>query len=86
MENFGFENTKRLEGNIGYINFKGFAEPKSSEIALTSAMNFVSNTNSCIQYIPRNNRLNAYEQNNRLNLYESFGGLPCNLQLNLSSN
>lgn len=48
FENFGFENTKRLEGNIGYINFKGFAEPKSSEIALASAMNFVSNTNSLI--------------------------------------
>lgn len=48
LENFGFENIKRLEGNIGYINFKGFAEPKSSEIALASAMNFVSNTNSLI--------------------------------------
>jgi C-terminal processing protease CtpA/Prc len=48
LENFGFEDVKRLEGNIGYINFKGFAEPKSSEIALASAMNFVSNTNSLI--------------------------------------
>ncbi len=48
LENFGFEDVKRLEGNIGYINFKGFAEPKSSEIALASAMNFVSNTKSLI--------------------------------------
>ncbi len=48
LENFGFECIKRLEGNIGYINFKGFAEPNSSKLALASAMNFVSNTNSLI--------------------------------------
>lgn len=48
LENFGFESVERLEGNIGYINFKGFAEPKSSETALASAMNFVANTNSLI--------------------------------------
>ncbi len=52
----------------------------------TRIFDFVSNTNLCIQYIPRNDLLNAYEQNNRLNSYESSGGLPCNLQLNVSSN
>ena len=48
LENFGFENVQRLEGNIGYINFKGFAEPNSSSKTLESAMNFVANTNSLI--------------------------------------
>ncbi|ASK29212.1 hypothetical protein CEY12_03430 [Chryseobacterium sp. T16E-39] len=48
LENFGFENVQRLDGNIGYINFKGFAEPNSSSKTLESAMNFVANTNSLI--------------------------------------
>lgn len=48
LENFGFENIQRLEGNIGYINFKGFASPESSEKTLAAAMNFVANTNSLI--------------------------------------
>ncbi|REC78447.1 hypothetical protein DRF60_08295 [Chryseobacterium elymi] len=48
LENFGFENIQRLEGNIGYINFKGFASPESSEKTLAAAINFVANTNSLI--------------------------------------
>lgn len=47
-ENFGFEEVKRLNGNIGYINFKGFADPKASENTLAAAMNFVANTNALI--------------------------------------
>ncbi|MFS4473640.1 S41 family peptidase [Chryseobacterium sp. T20] len=48
LENFGFESVRRLEGNIGYINFKGFASPKSSANTLAAAMNFVANTNALI--------------------------------------
>ncbi|WP_048507768.1 S41 family peptidase [Chryseobacterium angstadtii] len=48
LENFGFENVLRMEGNIGYINLKGFASAKSSEKTLAAAMNFVANTNSLI--------------------------------------
>lgn len=48
LENFGFEHVQRLQGNVGYINFKGFADPKSSAKVLESAMNFVANTNSLI--------------------------------------
>ncbi|WP_447636773.1 S41 family peptidase [Flavobacterium microcysteis] len=48
LENFGFESVQRLEGNIGYINFKGFASPESSTNTLAAAMNFVANTNSLI--------------------------------------
>ncbi len=54
LYNFGFNEVKRLEGNIGYIDFIGFAEPNSSEFALTSAMNFVSNTNSLIIDLRKN--------------------------------
>jgi C-terminal processing protease CtpA/Prc len=44
----GFEKAERLEGNVGYINYKGFAELKSSRKTLEAAMNFVANTNSLI--------------------------------------
>jgi len=46
--NFGFESVERLKGNIGYINYSGFAESNSSRETLAAAMNFVSNTNSLI--------------------------------------
>ncbi len=46
--NFGFESVQRLPGNIGYINYSGFAEPNSSKATLAAAMNFVANTNSLI--------------------------------------
>nr|WP_315028368.1 S41 family peptidase [uncultured Chryseobacterium sp.] len=48
LENFGFEKVQRLEGNIGYINFKGFASPEASASTLAAAMSFVANTNSLI--------------------------------------
>ncbi|MCQ9633410.1 S41 family peptidase [Chryseobacterium sp. WG23] len=48
LENFGFESVRRLDGNIGYINFKGFASPEASAATLAGAMNFVANTNSLI--------------------------------------
>lgn len=48
LENFGFESVRRLEGNIGYINYKGFASLKASANTLAAAMNFVANTNSLI--------------------------------------
>lgn len=46
--NFGFEEVRRLDGNIGYINYTGFADPAASQLALSSAMNFVANTNALI--------------------------------------
>lgn len=53
--NFGFDEVKRLKGNIGFIKFSGFAEPKSSALALASAMNFISNTNAPIIDLRNNN-------------------------------
>jgi hypothetical protein len=80
LENFGFEEVRRLAGNVGYINFKGFAEPKSSEVALASAMNFVSNTNSLIIDL-RDNRggdngmllqFCSYFLNSKTNIYQTY--------------
>lgn len=80
LENFGFEEVKRLAGNVGYINFKGFAEPKSSEIALASAMNFVSNTNSLIIDLRENRggdngmllEFCSYFLNSKTNIYQTY--------------
>jgi C-terminal processing protease CtpA/Prc len=80
LENFGFENIQRLEGNIGYINFKGFADPKSSTRVLESAMNFVANTNSLIIDLRENGGGDngmlllfcSYFFNNKTNLYTTY--------------
>ena len=80
LENFGFEDVKRLEGNVGYINFKGFAEPKSSETALVSTMNFVANTNSLIIDLRENRggdngmllEFCSYFLNNKTNIYQTY--------------
>lgn len=48
LENFGFEQVQRLKGNIGYINFKGFASVASSKKILAATMDFVANSNSLI--------------------------------------
>ncbi|MFP3595397.1 S41 family peptidase [Chryseobacterium sp. SIMBA_029] len=37
-----------MKGNIGYINFKGFATVESSKKILAATMDFVANTNSLI--------------------------------------
>lgn len=53
--NFGFETVKRLPGNIGYIEYTGFAEPNSSKQTLAATMNFLANTNSLILDVRNNN-------------------------------
>ncbi|WP_267403150.1 MULTISPECIES: S41 family peptidase [unclassified Chryseobacterium] len=68
LENFGFEKVDRLKGNIGYINYKGFAEKKSSQKSLEAVMNFVSNTNSLIFDL----RENGGGDNNMLILFCSY--------------
>lgn len=80
LENFGFEDVKRLAGNVGYINFKGFAEPKSSETALAAAMNFVANTNSLIIDLRENRggdngmllEFCSYFFNAKTNVYQTY--------------
>lgn len=46
--NFGFTETKILDGNIGYLNLRMFADIKYAEEAATAAMNFLRNTNALI--------------------------------------
>lgn len=52
--NYGFESVKRLEGNIGYINLRGFMDAKRGEDTVAAAMNFVANTDALIIDLRRN--------------------------------
>jgi C-terminal processing protease CtpA/Prc len=46
--NFGFEKIERLPGNIGYIDLRGFMNPKSGAETVAAAMNFLANTDALI--------------------------------------
>ncbi len=46
--NYGFTETKVLNGNIGYLNLRMFADLKYAKETATAAMNFLSNTNAII--------------------------------------
>ncbi|TFB31749.1 tetratricopeptide repeat protein [Pedobacter alluvionis] len=46
--NYGFTEAKILEGNIGYLNLRMFADIKYAEETATATMNFLSNTNAII--------------------------------------
>ena len=46
--NFGFEKVERLQGNIGYIDLRGFNGHEASGDTVTAAMNFVANTEALI--------------------------------------
>lgn len=46
--NFGFEEVKILDGNIGYIKFNGFDEASIGGEAASAAMNFVAYTDAII--------------------------------------
>ena len=52
--NYGFDSVKRLQGNIGYIELRGFMDPRMGEDTVAAAMNFVANTNSLIIDLRRN--------------------------------
>lgn len=46
--NYGFTEAKILDGNIGYLNLRLFADIKYAEEIATATMNFLSNTNAII--------------------------------------
>ncbi|WP_445711907.1 S41 family peptidase [Flavobacterium sp.] len=46
--NYGFSEVKVLNGNIGYLNLRMFADTTYAKDAVTSAMNFLNNTNAII--------------------------------------
>ena len=53
--NFGFTEIKVLNGNVGYINLRMFADIKFAKETANAAMSFLSNTNALIIDL-RNNR------------------------------
>ncbi|MEZ5308816.1 MAG: S41 family peptidase [Pyrinomonadaceae bacterium] len=52
--NFGFESVKRLDGNIGYIELRGFMDPAMGENTVAAAMDFIANTDALIFDLRRN--------------------------------
>lgn len=46
--NWGFEKVERLQGNIGYIDLRGFSDPETGVETVAAAMNFIGNTDALI--------------------------------------
>jgi hypothetical protein len=46
--NFGFERVERLDGNVGYIDLRGFSGTPESRATAVAAMNFVADTDALI--------------------------------------
>lgn len=53
--NYGFEEIRRLEGNVGYIRFSHFANPDLAYQTAAGAMQFVENTDAIIFDLRYNN-------------------------------
>ncbi|MBS0225937.1 MAG: S41 family peptidase [Proteobacteria bacterium] len=53
--NFGFDEVRRLNGNIGYIRFNYFANPELAHDVAASVMRFVGNTDAVIIDLRYNN-------------------------------
>jgi hypothetical protein len=52
--NFGFARVERLDGNVGYIDLRGFSGSPDASEAAVPAMNFVANTDALIFDLRRN--------------------------------
>ena len=52
--NWGFEKIERLEGNIGYLDLRGFSDADSGGDTVAAAMNFLSNTDALIIDLRKN--------------------------------
>ncbi|HSK72635.1 MAG TPA: S41 family peptidase [Pyrinomonadaceae bacterium] len=48
LNNYGFVKIEVLQGNIGYIDFRGFTDPELGAETVAAAMNFVANTDALI--------------------------------------
>ncbi len=46
--NYGFEKIERLQGNIGYVDLRGFSDPKGGAETVSAAMTFLANTDALI--------------------------------------
>lgn len=52
--NFGFERLERLEGNVGYIDLRGFSNSPEARATAVAAMNFLADTDALILDLRRN--------------------------------
>ncbi|HJR59682.1 MAG TPA: S41 family peptidase [Vicinamibacterales bacterium] len=52
--NFGFDRVERLDGNVGYIELRGFSGTPEARSAAVAAMNFVADTDALIFDLRRN--------------------------------
>jgi hypothetical protein len=52
--NFGFEKVERLDGNLGYLDLRGFMDAAMASEAAATAMNFLANTDALIIDLRRN--------------------------------
>ena len=52
--NFGFERVERLDGNVGYIDLRGFSGTPESRDAAVAAMNFLADTDALVFDMRRN--------------------------------
>ena len=52
--NFGFEKVERLEGNIGYLDLRGFMEAEAAGETAAAAMGFLANTDALIIDLRKN--------------------------------
>ncbi|MFZ1700257.1 MAG: S41 family peptidase [Pyrinomonadaceae bacterium] len=52
--NYGFERAERMGGNVGYIELRGFMDPKAGAATVAAAMTMVANTDALIFDLRRN--------------------------------
>ena len=52
--NFGFEKLERLQGNIGYVDLRGFNDPEAGAPTVAAAMGFLANTDAIIFDLRKN--------------------------------
>ena len=53
-DNFGFRKVERLEGNVGYIDFRYFADPGQAGDTAVAAMNFLAHCDAIIVDLRQN--------------------------------
>ena len=53
-QNFGFSQVSRLNGNVGYIDLRGFADPEIASDAVRAAMEVVQHTDALVIDLRRN--------------------------------
>ncbi|HZS46123.1 MAG TPA: S41 family peptidase [Blastocatellia bacterium] len=52
--NYGFEKLERMDGNIGYLELRGFTPASEAAETIVAAMNFLANTDALIIDLRRN--------------------------------